>query len=101
MTSREEFEKETGKTCNPHDALFYWIDYAKWLEKRNEWVSVDERLPEKDGYYLFLRDRGNLPLMSMYYTKDNGKTFIDHCWFHFNYWKALPTQPYEAKRGRG
>jgi hypothetical protein len=29
----------------------YFIKGAEWQSKQSPWISVKERLPEKDGYY--------------------------------------------------
>ena len=38
----------------PAVAKKYFIKGAEWQSKQSPWISVKERLPEKDGYYLVM-----------------------------------------------
>jgi len=101
--SREEFEKETGieiESCITQDGIDPVVyKYIEWLEKRSGWVSVEERLPEYDSWFLAYYDSGNYSVvffwaMSWDYLNkplENGD-YITH-------WRPLPTPPDEAKRG--
>ena len=36
--------------CGPY-CIVDFISGAEWQSKQSPWISVKERLPEKDGYY--------------------------------------------------
>lgn len=65
-----------------------------------EWISVDDRLPEKAGIYIIVDQYGNV--MSRHFCKSQGK--FSGYW-HFNgsakygnprYWMPLPEPPKEG-----
>lgn len=62
------------------------------LTPPNEWISVDERLPEKDGSYLVHSGKSNAVYAAHFWKRDgrwSGKSinlFITH-------WQPLPEPP--------
>lgn len=56
---------------------------AEWQAKQSPWVSVEERLPEKDGYYL-VTDGVNIVIA--YFFK---------CWDRFAKYESYPHPFYE------
>lgn len=56
---------------------------AEWQSKQSPWISVEERLPEEDGYYVVTD--GNI-VMIAYYFKG---------WNKFAQYKAYPHPFYE------
>jgi len=104
MTSREEFEKETGVYIfNDNKEFEHWKAYALWLEKRNEWVSVEERLPKKFMRVL-VTDGKEVTQAYIDGIKDEfqGQFLLNEEWLDRpTHWRPLPTPPDEAKRGRG
>jgi len=105
MKDREIFEKETGIT-RPEtfnyaslDWSNYWKAYALWLQKRDEWVSVEDRLPDNSRLLLVVSNHGPC---TGYYTKTDGWfENITHQPIDVYMYTNLPTPPDEAKRGRG
>lgn len=53
----EEAAREYSNDCRNrqrHCELYCIVDFiygAQWQSKQSPWISVKERLPEKDGYY--------------------------------------------------
>jgi len=110
MTDREIFEKETGWKQPPEPVIGsklliheralkdYWKAYALWLQKRSEWVSVEERLPDNSRLLLVVSNHGPC---TGYYTKTDGWfENITHQPIDVYMYTNLPTPPDEAKRGR-
>lgn len=63
--------------------------------KENEWIPVEERLPEEDGLYLCSFDDGFIA--SVDYISGNGfMLWVDSG--EVNAWMPLP-EPYESKQG--
>ena len=64
-----------------------------------EWISVEERLPEKEGSYL-VYDIGHFrgsstPQIRITYFK-KGDKYHDYMWKnHFTHWMPLPRTPKE------
>lgn len=56
---------------------------ADWQAKQSPWISVEERLPEKDGYYLVTD--GNI-IAIVYFFK---------CWDKFARYRSYPFTFYE------
>ena len=42
---------------------------AEWQEKQSPWISVEERLPEEDGYYVVTD--GNFPTVAYFFKEWN------------------------------
>ena len=75
-------EREYCKHCNGHNSAFDccecgadefkegFIIGAKWQKTQSSWISVEERLPEKDGRYL-VTDGEFIGIV--YFFKDFGK----------------------------
>jgi len=119
MTDREIFEKETGIGIGKHIKFYegkikgtslLLIEYIEWLEKRSEWVSVEDRLPEVN--IPGLSDVVNI--IHSYSNMPEGAVYDKHskCWYtnrtsiadsDVQYWQRtyLPTPPDEAKSGEG
>jgi hypothetical protein len=83
-----------------HKAVQEFIDQSKAKKVERQWVSVEERLPEKDGKYLV-----QVP------TMDKDKPYIGVAWYDPSFgwsllpepfikaitrWMALPDSPLEA-----
>ena len=120
---REEFEKETGlikpvyenyATIDEYRIAKYhwWEQYAIWWEKRNEWVSVEERLPDfRDNvkYDVWHKQKGRLIDCEFFMPNQNlddayFRTQISNVVLSLNfitYWRYSPTPPDEATRRRG
>ena len=60
-----------------------FIQGAEWQAKQSPWISVEERLPEKDGYYLVTD--GNI-IAIVYFFK---------CWDKFARYRGYPFTFYE------
>ena len=62
---------------------------------RGRWISVDERLPEKQGFYLTARKTGNVGKTFFYTPKyRTGKLWGGYsCWTSVTYWMPLPEPP--------
>lgn len=60
-----------------------FIKGADWQAKQSPWISVEERLPEKDGYYLVTD--GNI-IAIVYFFK---------CWDKFARYRSYPFTFYE------
>ena len=65
----------------------------------NEWISVEERLPEKDGKYL-VYDLGQHRGISAEEIRiahfKHGDRYHDYMWKnHFSHWMPLPEAPKE------
>lgn len=60
-----------------------FIQGAEWQAKQSPWISVEERLPEKNGYYLVTD--GNI-IAIVYFFK---------CWDKFARYRSYPFTFYE------
>ena len=58
---------------------------AEWQEKQSPWISVEERLPEEDGYYVVTD--GNIVMIAYYFRR----------WNKFSQYKAYPHPFYEEE----
>lgn len=56
---------------------------AEWHAKQSPWISVEKRLPEKDGYYLVTD--GNIIIIAYFFK----------CWDKFAKYKEYPHPFYE------
>ena len=61
-----------------------------------EWISVEDRLPEKDGKYIVCTARGSVycTRFKAYGKSGNFQTDINT---HITHWMPLPEPPKEAK----
>lgn len=85
----EYFENENGKNL---DELCPLCNWEKYFVPKREWMSVDERLPERNGRYLTHCKIENQSLVCiLYYCKIGG--FNEGTVTH---WMPLP-QPPETK----
>lgn len=63
--------------------------YNDGYRKQSEWISVEERLPEKSGRYLVYGSFAGMPLIcGAHYDKYNGFGDDD-----FTHWMPLPEPP--------
>lgn len=76
------------------------LTYIQQLEAQQpRWISVGERLPEDDGYFLCCRNDGSPDVVCMYYgdgdflTPEPELNNISHVITH---WMPLPQSPEEA-----
>ncbi len=81
------------------DALAY---IQKLEAQQPRWISVGERLPEDDGYFLCCRNDGSPDVVCMYYgdgdflTPEPELNNISHVITH---WMPLPQSPEEEENG--
>lgn len=111
MTDREIFEKETGIKLKPAAGSgLLWQEYAEWLEKRSEWVSVEDRLPGVNDKIIFTYDND---IWSTVWREKYDSVYTETV-YAINFYGSskeiskssikeyrLITPPDEAKRGRG
>ena len=77
-----------GKDNQPISDLYYALQMALDLIEESKWVSVKERLPDKNGKCLVSLDFGDVCLDS--YDKDWG--FV--CYVgNVTHWRPLPKAP--------
>jgi hypothetical protein len=71
-------------------------DYAEQLYKagyrKQEWISVDERLPSKSGKYICCTTKGTI-LIERFYQLDDGGWFSNHKFCTVTHWMPLPEAP--------
>ena len=63
---------------------------AKGYRKQSEWISVDERLPERCGYYLGCTYKGGLMIAPFFPVFANDKPEFN---YKIAYWMPLPEAP--------
>lgn len=67
----------------------------------DKWISVNEKLPEKDGYYLIFDDLFQYKIGKFYH--DYGLFYIyDDGWTQYNFvthWMHLPEHPHGERKG--
>ena len=75
-----------------------WVQIADWLtelSKRREvdrWISVDEALPEKEGWYLVDRKERTFSIQYFFFgTVDHTPYWSGECKVY--YWRPLPKAP--------
>ncbi len=81
----DEFQKLSDAG---HEAEFLG-DVVKML-KQSEWISVEERLPERLGYYLAYTTRGTIEFARFYPYYVDDKPQFDYWITH---WMPLPEPP--------
>lgn len=95
----------TCKNCNHFNACSKWTDFPNQcgvpvcarFEEKSAWISVDERLPEKDGKYL-VYDLGQHRGVSTEEIRithfKSGDRYHDYMWKNcFSHWMPLPEPP--------
>ena len=95
MNKREEdFEKSAMDYCEDHSHCIYFeagAEYGyQYAIQHPQWIPVEERLPEKDGKYIFY-DEVLGHEVSIYY---DGATLVSS----ITHWMPLPQAPVK-KRG--
>jgi hypothetical protein len=60
--------------------------------RKQEWISVDERLPSKSGKYICCTTKGTI-LIERFYELDDGGWFSNHNFCNVTHWMALPELP--------
>lgn len=83
-----ELYKVMPKDIPPHDLNIATYLYDKGYRK-NEWISVDERLPEREGYYLIFTSDG-LILTDIFLSRFN---------LNVSHWMPIPEPPTTEKGG--
>jgi len=81
-----------GCGCKPcaiieHCKALYNAGYRK-----QEWISVDERLPSKSGKYICCTTKGTI-LIERFYQLDDGGWFSNHNFCTVTHWMPLPEAP--------
>lgn len=103
ISEYERWLKIYGDNKGIRKAVDAWYYYCQeWHEKHSyeepRWVSVEERLPEKDGDYLTLFKRNNymciLQFENNYWKVAGYQSDITH-------WKPIITPQQEAERSKG
>ena len=80
-----EFVDEEEYFSHADECDFFVTGYRK----QSEWISAEERLPEKEGRYLVYGSIGGMPLVcGAHYDKYNGFGDDD-----FTHWMPLPEPP--------
>lgn len=98
--SKEQIEEKSCKKCLHHAACVLNGEYlptlcrlydAKANYRKQEWISVDERLPDKEGVYLVYTYKGYMKI-SKYsgWGIDDEASFDD---FFVTHWMPLPEPP--------
>ena len=79
-----------------HKDDYYAVHKAtdKILALLPQWIPVEERLPENDGYVQCLMGRSNLPFNAMFYRLSGFS--LDMETVEPKYWQPLPTPPKES-----
>lgn len=74
--------------------------HLKGYHRQSEWISVDERLPEREGKYLVCTTNGNIGVGNFidYYGKGTHLCF--DCWA-VTHWMPLPEPPKMRKEDDG
>jgi hypothetical protein len=74
----------------------FWLEashlYNAGYRKQSKWISVDERLPDREGKYLVCTTNGNIGVGNFidYYGKGTHLCF--DCWA-VTHWMPLPEAP--------
>ena len=66
------------------------------LKADNEWISVEDRLPDKQGEYLCCINGWSLPRLEFWHAEK-------HKWVTYNgvrYWRPVPQPPAQAEEGK-
>lgn len=74
------------------DAYFNAMQAAYNFAKTNEWVSVAERLPETEGYYLTWVNGFSRPI-ELYFGENKCFATADRSKVNVTHWQPLPTPP--------
>ena len=87
--------KESGERCGMCELAFR---RKEWIIMRKEWISVEERLPEKEGKYIICTDRGYVTFGFFGNYDGNGNLTIlrNNPRFDYRnviYWMPLPEPP--------
>ena len=101
MSREKQIEEMANDLYSCHDEYVKdsdWVtDYnstAKRLYnagyRKQEWISVDERLPEREGKYIAYTTRGTIEIARFYSYYVNDKPQFDYWITH---WMPLPEAP--------
>lgn len=85
-------DKEELIKALQYDRCQYERGYADGLRERNEWISVDERLPTNEGKYLVCTAKGKVYVENFVDYYGNGKRL---CFDNYTvtHWMPLPEPP--------
>lgn len=63
---------------------------SNWI---GEWISVDERLPERDGDYVLVTDGTNVDINRFFRNRTMGTFIFGPKCFDVTHWQPLPEPP--------
>lgn len=100
----EEIKKATNIT-DIRDLYFtkgakldpYWENLGKPKTERSGWISVSERLPEREMNCLVTDSLGNVHKVTFYHALDGRESYFSGC-YCVRAWMPLP-EPYKAESG--
>ena len=88
-----------GGTCKMFDVAMDAAEAIEQLEAQQpRWISVGERLPEDDGYFLCCRNDGSPDVVCMYYGDGDFLTpepELNNISNVITHWMPLPQSPEE------
>ena len=84
--------RETLGSMNEGEAMWYSkAFYEAGCRKQSEWISVEERLPEREGTYLVYTYKGAIKFgdFRCYYAENDSPQFD----YYVTHWMPLPEAP--------
>lgn len=92
-----------GGSCKMFDVALDAAEAISQLEEQQpRWISVGERLPEDDGYFLCNRNDGSPDVVCMYYGDGDFLTpepELNNISNVITHWMPLPQSPEEEENG--
>lgn len=84
--------KECLECAAEHEQLASWLTELAERREADRWISVDEALPEKEGWYLVDRKERTFSIQYFFFgTADHKPYWSGECKVY--YWRPLPKAP--------
>ena len=86
--------RDTLGSMNEGEEMWYSKAFYEAGYRKQEWISVEERLPDKEGTYLTYTDKDNVDLdIFCIYPSHGTKFWSDECRGKVTHWMPLPEAP--------
>lgn len=83
---------ECLECAKEHGQLAEWLEELEQRRESDRWISVDEALPEKEGWYLVDRKERTFSIQYFFFdTADHKPYWASECKVY--YWRHLPKAP--------
>ena len=100
----DKLEKELARNCRLNNWDLGFKAAIDIVKQHNEWVSVSERLPDEDGFYLCVVQTGAIDKIKSinkvgFENRATGGYFRLGDWQSVTHWMPIPQPPSEVQGG--